>query len=124
MSLAKINPPLTHKRINDLFTKFSWPLLHACITDHQETIGLAISQMLWLRLVTGTDTEETIAQDLKRVFPDSHDSIVAFGSLYFFKMKPALKESAIKKLKEHFAQLEKHKRAGNAQPGDASVMRA
>ncbi|WP_295389960.1 hypothetical protein [uncultured Thiodictyon sp.] len=114
MSVVKPDRALTQKRIAELYSKFSWPMMHACITEHQKTVGFAISQMLWLRLVTGADTEETIAQDLKLVFPDSHDSIVAFGSLYFFKMKPALKESAIKKLQQHFAQLEKLKRAGDS----------
>ncbi len=124
MSLAKINPPLTNKRIYDLFDKFSWPLRRSCITDHQKDLALMISKMLWLRLVTGTDTKETIAQDLKLVFPDHHDSVVAFGALYFLKMKTALKDSAIKKLKEHYAYQTKLKRTAAAKPGDASVMRA
>ena len=112
MSLAKIKPVLTKKRINDLFNKFSWPLLHACITDQQKAMGTAMSRILWFRLLTGEDNEERIYQDLQVFFPNHRDSIVAFSSLYFFKMKPALKESSVKKLKQHFAPKRKPVRAG------------
>jgi len=124
MSLAHSHRALKSNRVNDLFFQFSWPLLHACITDHQQEMALELAKMLWFRLVTGTDTEETIAEDLKIVFPDSQASITAFGSLYFFKMKPALKESTIRKLKQHFARQENLKNVGDARLDDVSVMRA
>ncbi|MBV5276173.1 MAG: hypothetical protein JZU52_21895 [Lamprocystis purpurea] len=124
MSLASPHRALKSKRVNDLFFQFSWPLLHACVTDHQQEMALELAKMLWFRLVTGTDTEETIAQDLKIVFPDNQASIAAFGSLYFFKMKPALKESTIRELKQHFARQENLKNVGDARLDDVSVMRA
>jgi len=68
MSLASPHRALKSKRVNDLFFQFSWPLLHACVTDHQQEMALELAKMLWFRLVTGTDTEETIAQDLKIVW--------------------------------------------------------
>ncbi len=84
MSLASPHRALKSKRVNDLFFRFAWPLLHACVTDHQQEMALELAKMLWFGLVvTGTDTEETIAQDLKIVFPDNQASIAAFGSLYW-----------------------------------------
>jgi hypothetical protein len=111
MSFAKTPRPLTKKRIDDLFHRFSWPLLKACITDHQKAVGLGVSKILWFRLMTGEDNEDTIYRDLQTIFHNDRDSIVAFGSLYFFKMKPVLKESTVKKLQQHFAKRRNPERA-------------
>jgi len=75
-------------------------------------MGTAMSRILWFRLLTGEDNEERIYQDLQVFFPNDRDSIVAVASLYFFKMKPALKESTVKKLRQHFAPRRKPAQAG------------
>jgi len=124
MVFANHHCALKSKKVKALFFTFSWPLFHACITDHQKDMALELAKMLWFRLVTGTDKEETIAEDLKIVFPDSDESIAAFGSLYFFKMKPALKDSTIRKLKQYFARQENLKNFGDAQLDDTTEMRA
>jgi hypothetical protein len=40
----------------------------------------AISMILWLRLITDKDTDETTYADLERIFGPKHDGIVALGS--------------------------------------------
>jgi hypothetical protein len=51
---------------------------------------MGLSKMLWLRLVTGTDTEKNIYQDLKNTLNDNHDSNITIGSIYFYRMKTSL----------------------------------
>lgn len=94
---------LTDKETRELFDKFSFPLLRSCITPHQKTVAIGIAKILWLRLITGTDTEANIYQDLKGILGDKHDANVGVGSLYFFKMKTALMEGEIRRLRNHFS---------------------
>lgn len=44
-----------------------------------------------------------------------NDLFNKFASLYFLKMKPALKEGAIKKLRQHFAPQGNRKGAGTSE---------
>lgn len=92
----------TDQEARELFNRFSFPILRPCITPHQKKVAVGIAKILWLRLVTGTDTETNIYQDLKGILGDKHDAIVGVGSMYFFKMKTALMESEIRRLKNHF----------------------
>ena len=93
---------LTDDEINEMFERFSFPMVRPCITSSQKQISLEISKCLWLRLVSGTDTDENIYDDLKGVFGNKNDSITAIGSLYLFTMKTTLTEAEINSLKNHY----------------------
>ena len=84
-------------------TGFSLPMVQACVTKSQKQNAVLIAKTLWLRLVSGTDTEENIYADLKRAVGNKHDTNVALGSTYFFKMKTGLTEAEIRRLKDHYA---------------------
>lgn len=94
---------LTGKEVKELFDRFSFPIVRPCITPHQKKNAVGIAKILWLRLITGTDTEEHVYQDLRSVTGDKHDVNVAVGSMYFFKMKTALTEGEIRRLKNYFS---------------------
>lgn len=93
---------LTDDAVHQLFERFSLPMVQACVTSSQEQSAVGIAKILWLRLVSGTDTEENIYADLKGVVRNNHDANVALGSTYFFKMKTALTEAEIRQLKEYY----------------------
>ena len=103
---------LTGDEINDFFARFSSPMVRPCITATQKQSAVAIAKILWLRLVTGTDTDENIYKDIRGVFGDNRDSKVAVGSMYFFKMKTGLTEAELDRLgnyysrEEHFNRLQ------------------
>jgi hypothetical protein len=80
---------LHEKDISSLFEKFSAPMVNPCIAEAQKEKARGISRILWLLLVTGTDTESNVYNALNKVFP-RHEDNVAVGSLYFYKMKTAL----------------------------------
>jgi hypothetical protein len=80
---------LHDKDIHSLFETFSSPMVNPCISEAQKEKAQGISRILWLLLVTGTDSEINVYNALKNVFP-RHEDNVAFGSLYFYKMKTAL----------------------------------
>ncbi len=92
---------------------FSHPILRPCVTSKQRQSAVGIARILWLRLVTGTDTQENIYEDLRLVFKDNHDSNVAIGSLYFFKMKSQLTEAQIGNLKDHYSDWDNFNRLEN-----------
>ena len=94
---------LTGDEINDLFARFFSPMVRPCITATQKQSAVAIAKILWLRLVTGTDTDENIYKDIGAVFGDNHDSKVAVGSMYFFKMKTGLTEAELDELRKHYS---------------------
>ena len=75
---------LHDKDIHSLFEKFSSPMVNPCISEAQKEKAQGISRILWLLLVTGTDSEINVYNALKNVFP-RHEDNVAFGSLYFYK---------------------------------------
>jgi hypothetical protein len=85
-----------------LFERFSLPMVRPSITAQQKQASTGIAKILWLRLVTGTDTEEVIYQDLQRMLGNRHDHIVALGSMYFFAMKTALTNEELGRLKDHY----------------------
>jgi hypothetical protein len=94
---------LTDAEISQLFERFSLPVVRPCITSAQKRTAVGIAKILWLRLVTGTDTEESIYEDLIRVLGNKHDANVALGSTYFFKMKTELTDAEINRLKSHYS---------------------
>jgi hypothetical protein len=86
-----------------LFDKFSYHIIKPAITKHQKEVALGLAKILWLSLVTGKDSEQNIYTTLSGVLKNNHDSNVAIGSLYFYKMKTSLTDSEIKQLKEFYA---------------------
>ena len=94
---------LTDGEIDQLFARFSWPLVRPCITEKQKQTAIGISKMLWLRLVTGTDEEESVYLDLQRIYGNNHDANISVGSIYFFQMKTALTDEELRRLKVHYS---------------------
>ena len=93
---------LTNDELDRLFERFALPMVRPCITSSQKLKALGIAKVLWLRLVSGTDTEGNIYEDLSRVLRDDHDANVALGSMYFFKMKTELTDEEVGQLKNHY----------------------
>ena len=94
---------LTDDAVNRLFERFSLPIVQACVTASQKQSAVGIAKVLWLRLVSGADTEEKISEDLRQAVGNKHDAIVALGSTYFFKMKTGLTEAEIDRLKDYYS---------------------
>jgi hypothetical protein len=93
---------LDDKKIDLLFKKFSRPMVKPCTSDSQREKAIQISQILWLLLVTDTDSEKNIYDTLHEIFND-HEGTVAMGSLYFYKMKAALKPKEVSRLTKHYS---------------------
>jgi len=94
---------LTDDEISRLFARFSLPMVRPCITAKQKQSAVGIAKIFWLRFVTGTDTEENVYEDLNRFLGNKHDDNVALGSSYFFKMKTALTDEEVRRLKDHYS---------------------
>lgn len=75
----------TDDAVHRIFDRFSLRMVRACVTPSQKQSAVGIAKILWLRLVSGTDTEENIYADLKGAVGNKHDTNVALGSTYFFK---------------------------------------
>jgi len=86
-----------------MFQKFSHHILKPSITDHQKEVALGLAKILWLSLVTGKDSEQNIYTTLNDVLKSNHESNIAVGSLYFYKMKTSLTDLEIKQLQEFYA---------------------
>ena len=76
-------------------------MVKPCISDAQKDKAIGVSRILWLHLVTDTDSEQNIYNALKNVF-SKHEDNIAMGSLYFYKMKTALTDNELLKLKSHY----------------------
>lgn len=87
---------LHEKRVQNLFKKFSHPLVKSAITEHQKKISMGIDKTLWVALAGENDTEKQIYILLNNIFNGKHEANVQIGSLYYFKMKAALSETEIK----------------------------
>ena len=92
---------LDDKKINSLFKKFSFPMVKPCISDAQKENAIGLSRILWLLLVTDTDSEQNIYDALKKVF-NKHEDNIAMGSLYLYKMKTTLTTKEQLKLRRHY----------------------
>lgn len=92
--------------ITKLFEKFSYHITRPTIAESQETKALGIAKILWLLLVTGTDSERNVYNFLSKVTDDNYESNVQLGSLYFFKMKKSLTSVEITKLKNHYKSID------------------
>jgi hypothetical protein len=112
---------LSKEEVVSIFDRFSFHMLKSAITQHQRDVAVGISRLLWLHLVSGTDTEQNIYQTLNGIFKGDHGKNAAIGSLYFFKMKSSLRTSEISRLKTFYSDesnLELLK-AWGAEPTDA-----
>jgi hypothetical protein len=94
---------LEDEKISSLFEKFSYSIVRPCISSSQKEKAIGISKILWLALVTGTDSEQNIYNTLGPVLNHKHDDVVSLGSLYFYKMKKALTKKECLKLKKHYS---------------------
>ena len=74
-----------------------------CVTSRQKQSATGIAKILWLRLVTGTDTQDNIYEDLSLVFKDNHDFKFDCGVDVLFQMKPELTDAQITNLKKHYS---------------------
>ena len=93
---------MNDKELQRLFERFSEPILRPCISSAQKEKAIGISKLLWLPLITETDSEQSIYDLLAGLLKDDHNAIIALGSLYFFKMKPALTRRELSKLAKHY----------------------
>lgn len=102
--MAKIEKFLIKdKNINHLFEKFSYPITKPAITKSQKETSTGIAKILWLFLITVNDSEENIYNVLNQIMHNRHEDTVALGSLYFFKMKKALTQKELLRLKEYYS---------------------
>lgn len=85
---------ITDKEIGRLFERFSRPMVLLCVTSRQKQSAVGIAKIFWVRLVTGTDTQDNIYEDLSRVFKDNHDSNVAMGVDILFQNEARVNRSA------------------------------
>ena len=99
----ELSSEFTDDTAQRLFEKFSQPMVQVRVTPAQKQKSVGTAKIFWLRLISGTDTEENIYADLKRVLGNKHDLIVALGSTYCFKMKTALTEAEIRQLKVYYS---------------------
>ena len=94
---------IERREIDLLFKKFSHPIVKSAITPHQNEIALGIAKILWLSFVNGNDTEQNIYNILNPVLQSNHKKTIAVGSLYFFKMKKALSNQEVNKIREYYS---------------------
>ena len=94
---------LNKKQVENLFIKFSYPVVKSAITDHQKKSSLFIAKTLWVALVSGNDTEEQIYNLLNEILKGNHEANIQTGSLYYFKMKAALSDDEIKSVISYYS---------------------
>ncbi len=94
---------LKEEEIKLLFDKFSYPMVKPCLTQDQKDKAIAISKILWLFLVKGSDTEENIYNALNEVLK-KHENTISFGALYYHKMKKSLTERELNKLRKYYSE--------------------
>lgn len=77
-------------------------MVKPCISDPQREKSTGISRILWLLLVTDTDSEQNVYDALNKVF-NKHEDNIAIGSLYFYKMKTVLTTEEQLNLRRHYS---------------------
>ncbi len=115
---------LTKTEIPRLFEKFSSPLTTPCISPSQLESAEGIAKILWLALVTASDSQQEIQAILQRIVPDKPDDVQSLGALYFYKMRTALTRKerrnlqAYYRVSEHFQTLKDWKNTDDLNSGD------
>jgi hypothetical protein len=84
------------KKAKKLFNKYELAIMKSYRTDFQKQNAMGIATILWMLLVTDTDTdtEEKVYEALDSVI-HNHESRISFGSLYYHKMKKNLTNEQI-----------------------------
>ncbi len=90
------------QEVDLLFKKFSHSIMKPAITSHQSQVALGIAKILWLLFITKKDSEKNVYHILDQILKN-HENNVSFGSLYFFKMKPALTEDEARRVFEYYS---------------------
>jgi hypothetical protein len=98
-----MNKTIEKQEIDLLFEKFSHPIVKTAITPHQNEVALGIAKILWLFIVNGNDTEQNVYNILNQVFENNHEKNIGFGSLYFFKMKKALSNHEVRRIRKYYS---------------------
>jgi len=88
--VKKQSSMLKKTEIPRLFKKFSSPLTNPCISPSQHARALGIAKILWLALVTASDSEQEIQLILRQIVPHKPNVEQSLGALYFYKMRTAL----------------------------------
>ena len=85
---------ISDNKVKKIFDKYAFPIMKACKTDLQKQNAEGIAKVLWLLLITNTDTEEKVYKALDSAL-NNHEDCISFGSLYFYKMKKSLTDDQI-----------------------------
>ena len=93
---------LKETEIVRLFEKFSSPLTNPCISPSQRASALGIAKILWLALVTGSDSQQEIQVILQQIVPHKVDAEQSLGALYFYKMRTALSQIERRNLQAYY----------------------
>lgn len=80
------------------------PILKPCTTEHQKENAIVISKILWMILVTDSDTEENIYNVLYEIIKN-HEEKISFGVLYFHKMKKSLSDKELKIIRDFYKKI-------------------
>jgi len=89
------------EKAKKLFNKYALPIMKPCRTDFQKQNAMGIATILWMLLVTDTDTEEKVYEALDSVV-HNHESCISFGSLYYHKMKKTLTNKQMSYLRKYY----------------------
>ncbi|MFZ0254749.1 MAG: hypothetical protein WAN46_03660 [Gammaproteobacteria bacterium] len=73
---------MNDKELQRLFERFSEPILRPCISSAQKEKAIGISKLLWLPLITETDSEQSIYDLLAGLLKDDHNAIIALERHY------------------------------------------
>lgn len=101
-SLVKAEPILTEIQIQEMYDRFSAPILRTAHTPQRKEGALAISKILWFRLVTKTDSEKYILKDFKAALENDIEANKIILTLYLKHMKTALTDTEIISLQKHY----------------------
>ena len=99
---------LTQLDVDELFDRFFFPLTKYCITPTKKQRGLGLSKLLCL--VTSSDSDKNISEDLSNVNDINEELNMTISSLYFFAMKDTLSKTEIDNLSEYFKSEERLRR--------------
>jgi hypothetical protein len=93
---------LKKTEIPRLFEKFSSPLTTPCISASQMESAVGIAKILWLALVTASDSQQEIQAILQQIVPNKPDAEQSLGALYFYTMRTALTRKERRKLQAYY----------------------
>ena len=85
-----------------LFDKFSSPITKAATSESQKEEAIIITQVLWLYLITQSDSERNIFDILYLISNKCHEKALMLKTIYYKKMKHSLTRVEIIKLHNHY----------------------